>query len=151
MRSSVRGFTLLEMMIVVTMIGILAAIAFPSYNSYILRSNRTVGKTVIMRIAGMQENYFNDRKQYATVLGGLSVPASTAATLYVLRDGQTATATSTEAIYSVTLTGATAMAFTIQATPINRQTKDTSCGTLTYTNTGVKTASGSDGANCWKS
>lgn len=150
MRAENRGFSLLELMIAVAIVGILAAIALPTYGNYVLRSNRTVGKTVIMRIVGQQESYYSDRKQYAAALNNLS-PEYAGATVYVTPDGATQAANTSDTVYSVTLSAATATSFTVQATPVNRQTKDTKCGTLTYSNTGTKTASGPDGAACWKS
>lgn len=145
----VRGFSLLELMIVVAVIGILAAIALPSYGDYVLRSNRTVGKTVIMRVVGQQESYFSDRKQYATTLPILSsADYGNATTVYVKRDGAVQAANTADTIYAITLTGASATAYSVQATPVNAQTKDTKCGTLTYSSAGTRTASGS-ATDCW--
>lgn len=162
------GFTLIELMMVVVIIGILAAIAFPSYSRYVLRGNRTVGKTVLLEIASRQESYFSDRKRYAEVLGP---PTATwnlgysANPVYVTRDGRTQSATSSDAIYSVTLAAytaasvadcsaggtPTATAFAVVATPINAQAKDTQCGKICLGSPGDKGASGSNSASCWRS
>lgn len=142
------GFTLIELMIVVVILGVLASIALPAYNDYVLRGNRTVARTVILKIASQQESHFADRKQYATTLNALS-PDYAGGTIWVKKDGRALAATSSEAIYRVTLTGASASAFTIAATPINQQAKDTKCGTLSYASTGTTSASGSTPADCW--
>lgn len=147
MRRPQRGFSLLELMSVITIIAILVAISVPSYQSYVRRANRAVAKSAIMKIAGQQESFYTDRKSYATTLNGLS-PEYTAATVYLKRDSNVQAATSTATIYSITLTGASAVGYTITATPINRQASDTGCGTLSYTNTGAKTASGT-ATDCW--
>jgi type IV pilus assembly protein PilE len=140
------GFTLIELMIVVALLGILAAIALPAYDNYVLRANRAVAKSVIMRIAGQQESFFTDRKQYATTLNALSLDYANA-TMYVRRDGNLQTGDA-DAIYSLTLTGASTAAFTVEATPVHRQAHDTACGTLSYASTGLKAASGAD-PDCW--
>jgi type IV pilus assembly protein PilE len=144
--SKPRGFTLIEAMIVVTVIGILAMIALPSYSHYVIRANRAVAKSAVMRIAGQQESFFTDRKQYATSLADLS--PDWAATMYLRRDGNFANTNSGAEVYALTLTAASSSGFTVQAVPVNSQAKDTECATLNYTSTGLKTAS-TGRADCW--
>jgi type IV pilus assembly protein PilE len=145
MRKRLRGFTLVELMIAVAVAGIIAAIAIPAYGDYVLRGNRTVAKTLIMRIVGQQEGFYTDRKRYAATLDVLS-PDYAASTVHLKRDANTQAASSSDTIYAITLTGTNDFAFTVQATAENRQTKDTECLTLTYTNLGVKTPTT---GNCW--
>lgn len=148
------GFTLMELMIAVAIVGILAAIALPSYQAYVLRSNRTAVKTFITDVLSRQESFYSDRKSYATSLSALGLSANTVG---VGRDGsQSATGT----VYNVSLGGAatacsagasgtaTTTAFMIFAVPTGAQVADTRCGTLCLSSTGYRGASGT-ATDCW--
>jgi len=132
-----RGFTLIEVMITVAIIGILAAIAIPNYTRYITQGNRTAAESFMFEVASMQERYLVDNRAYGanlTALGYTTLPASVAPN------------------YQITVTATAAPpAYLITATPVNGQAnQDTACGVLTLNNTGDKTAAGTTPSNCWK-
>lgn len=143
-RRRARGFTLIEVMIVVLIVAILAAIAYPSYTQYVLRTKRADGKAMLNRIAGEQERFFTARGQYSNALttakpNGLGFASNR----------------SEQECYQVAIALADAnLTYTLTATPINSprcgdQTRDGQCGNLTLTSRGVKGASGPLGAACW--
>ena len=139
-----KGFTLLELMIVVAIIGVIAAFAFPSYTNYVTKSKRTVGQSMLTQVANRQQQFFMDNKAYTEDLTDLGYGASP---LPVDSDGQPNG--SGEIVYSIaaTVDGNT---FSLTATPQGSHAqRDTDCGTLTLTHTGVKSASGTAPTNCW--
>lgn len=139
--SKQKGFSLIELMIVVAIIGILAAIAFPSYQDSVRETRRVEAKSVILEAAARQEKFFSQQYAYATTMN------STAALPGL---GYSANPFITDSgFYSVAVATTTSpAAFTITATAIGAQAAD-DCKTLSLTNTGVKGATGSTVAECW--
>lgn len=130
-----RGFSLIELMIVVAVIALLAAIALPSYDQYVRKTRRTQAKTDMLEISQMLEREFTLNRSY----GGFPVLVNN-------RSPKTGTI-----YYNITYLPATlATTYTITATPTGTQLADTQCGALSLDSRGVKGASGTLGvAECW--
>ncbi|GAA4357989.1 type IV pilin protein [Variovorax defluvii] len=133
-----RGFTLIELMITVAVVAILAAVAYPSYTRYIVRSNRSAAQGAMLELSNLQQRHLLDARSYAANLAALNwtVPS---------------TVQSNYTITTAPKTGAALPGFTVTATPIGSQLAgDTACGTLAIDEAGVKSASGTSGvAGCW--
>ena len=123
MKASQRGFTLIELMIVAAIIAVLAAVAYPSYTRYVVKSNRAAAQAQILDIANREQQYLMANRGYAT-------KAQLTASGYTLPTQLTNLYT-----YDVELGAGAVPAFTITFTPRGSQLSD---GTLTYTNDGVK-------------
>ena len=149
-----RGFTLIELMIVIVVIGLLAAFAYPSYLEQIQKMRRSDGKAALLETAQVLERCFTEFNRY-NMPGSGGTPACPA--LNTAGDAlATVYATSKESYYIVSTSVLTNTAFTLQATPTgvhvsdNDNTADNRCGVLTYNQLGVKGASGQLGADrCW--
>ncbi|MDI6745730.1 MAG: type IV pilin protein [Rhodocyclaceae bacterium] len=125
-----KGFTLIEVMIVVVIVGILASVALPSYQQYLLRGARAEAQSHMMDIAARQGQFLIDNRAYAASVSALGMT----------------TPTSVSSKYTISMTtGAAPPIFTITATPSGSQARDT-CGTLTLNNAGAKTPST---GSCW--
>lgn len=146
-----QGFTLLEMMIVVVLIGILAAIAYPNYIEYITRSNRTEGMALLSDAAARQERYFAQNSKYikgtdetTDSIKNLGLPNTITAKNKVI---------SASGYYELELTyknDKTDGGYTLTATPQGSQAlRDTACGALTLNARGDKGSAG-DLDRCWR-
>lgn len=131
MRNHGLGFTLVELMITVAIVAILAAIAYPSYSQYVLRSHRTDARAALMQDAQTLQKCFTMNGNYTgcgtfphnSDNGFYNIPAPTA------RGGFT-----------------TANSYVVTANAQGSQAGDTHCAFMALDDTGVKTATNTD---CW--
>ncbi len=144
--AAMRGMTLIELMVVVAIIAIVFAFAFPSYDRYIVRTKRAVGQNVLVQVADRQQQFFMDNKRYAADLTDLGYAADP---IVVDDNGSTTVAADPDAVYSITLANVTVTTYTATAAPLGQQlSRDTDCGSLSITQAGAKAATGA-GDNCW--
>ena len=122
------GFTLIELMIVIAIIGIISAIAFPSYSSYMTKSRRADAKISLTKMADAQERWYLQNSTYTTTVANVGGAASP--------DGN----------YTLAITSGDVNGYVMTATAIAAQANDTNCAVFTLASTGAKTATNT---TCW--
>ena len=140
-----RGVTLMELLIVVAIISIIAAVAYPNYTQFVTRSKRSVGATAMLQVADRQQQFFMDNKRYAASLTSLGYDDDS---IMIDDEGQVVTMASGDRIYNIRISASNIVSYELTATPQLNQAKKDSCGSLTITQTGAKGQSGT-GDNCW--
>jgi type IV pilus assembly protein PilE len=148
-----RGFTLIELVVAVTVMAILTIMAMSSYQTSVQHSRRTDAKTALNDLASREQRYFSVTNQYtASPLAlGYSSTATTFGTAFTIGNGYYTLAVAAPTGGSLTPAPGVPASFIATATAIGNQVKDAACATLSvdsfgnYTSTGTGTAS----PPCW--
>jgi type IV pilus assembly protein PilE len=135
-----KGFTLIELMITVAIIGIISALALPSYNSYITRSKRTECRAALMQVMQQQERYFTQQNSYlAFTAVATGVPMK--------QFSGDAAASSACSISAAACSGSTVAAcIVVTGTPLR---PDPEIANITLQSDGTKGCSGTNQTKCW--
>jgi len=136
MRRANAGVTLMELLTVVVIIGILSAIAIPSYRAYVFRANRAEAKTGLLAMAGSLERCFTRNNTYLNC--GLTIPLLAPSGKYQIdADGANG--------------GIAAAAYALKATPQGSQTSDARCGTFLLDDRNTRNITGGTATaqECW--
>ncbi len=126
-------------MVVVVIISILAAIAYPSYTDQVRKARRVDGKSAILEVAMAEERYYTEHKTYTSNLNNLSIHAA-------LKSG-----TSIEGHYTLSLSAPDATSFTVTAKAIGAQADDKACAEMSINQRGEKRSSNGTAttSGCW--
>lgn len=137
------GFTLIELMVTVAIVGILAAVAIPSYTGYVKRANRSDAKAVLLENAQFLERNYTENNKYDknSEDDDIAIPVTVSP-----KSGTT--------LYNIAPSTLTATTYTLTATPVDGTSMaDDECGALSINQLGQKTVSEDatlDAESCWK-
>jgi len=136
------GVSLLELLIVVTIIGIIAAVAYPSYQESVRKSRRAECAGALAGLGNAMERFFTVNSTYlGAAAGGANTGAPAIFAVACPTDGGTPT-------YNITISAATGSTYALLAAPIGPQAGD-KCGSLTLSNTGLKGITGQSAGVTW--
>ncbi len=140
-RRNLSGFTLIELMVVITILAIISSIGYPMYTDQVRKARRTDARGALQQIAMAQERFYTLNGRYTTDLGSLNLPVA-------IRSGS-----SEEGYYDISVSMVNNIldtyVATAQATAGKAQAGDEDCTSLIIDYTGVQSATGEHTDNCW--
>lgn len=141
-----KGFTLIELMIVIVIVAILVGVALPSYQASVSKTRRAEAKEFALKVAHAQERHYTQYLRYADTITGTAAADNLG--------WATADLDSASGYYSLDTAGSTftATGYTIQIKPVaGKSQADDICGSFKVTHTGVKSYTGTSGSKeqCW--
>jgi type IV pilus assembly protein PilE len=150
------GFSLIELVVTMLIVGTLAAIAVPAYSNYVRQSRRTDAKSALLDLASLEERYLSLNNAYTNLAAplGYAASGSTAVlTAQAVGSGYYTMQVNTVAGTSLVPTPAAVAYFSATATAVGDQLKDTTCYQFTVDSKGARTSVNSAGtdstASCW--
>lgn len=142
-----KGFTLIELMIVIAVIAIIAAIAIPAYSDYVTRARRADAKSSLLSMQIAQEKLRANCPFYGANIGASSICGGNSAATTVAADAQ-----SPDGYYTISISGATATVYTAIATPVSTESQagDSECLAFSINQAGTPNITGSGTiSSCW--
>ncbi len=140
------GFTLIELMVVIAIVGLLVAIAVPSYRDYVTRTKRATAKSFLVALADRQEQFFLDNKRYAIDLNELGFGN---AFVTIDDQGNAIPALAADRIYAAGVVNVTPTSYLAIAVPqLNQAINDATCGNMMLNQAGFRSNSGMSN-DCW--
>jgi type IV pilus assembly protein PilE len=139
-----KGFTLLELMITVVVVAILAAIAIPNYQSYMIKTRRAAAAGCLLELSQFMERFYTVNLRYDQTSGDKPVPVALP---------NTPSQTELGGYYAFALQAVGTRTYSLSATPLGAQLSNDpyKCGTLTINQAGVKSAAtDADVGMCWR-
>jgi len=134
-----KGFTLIELMIVIAILGILLTIGVPAYKGFLVKSKRVEATSLLMEAAGEQQRFYTENNRFAADMTEMGYPA--------------AQIESETGLYTVSVTDSSRSSYTLTATPVatESQADDADCGSFTINSGGLKGIVGGTktAEDCW--
>jgi type IV pilus assembly protein PilE len=131
-----RGFTLVELLVVLAIVAIILTFAYPSYLNQVIKARRADGHALLYEAAQRQQRHFTENNAFTATIGDGGLELNTS---------------SQEGYYTLSVDRPSSTTYTLTAATVAPQTADTDCGNLTITHLNVKgcTASGCNVDRCW--